>query len=74
MDMRTSKFSEEQIIGFLRQAEEGMPIKEIGRKPGRSMEPFQNIFLFSFLNTFLGCFSRRLTHWAINWCASTSMQ
>lgn len=29
--MRTSKFSEEQIIGFLRQAEAGMPIKEIGR-------------------------------------------
>ena len=30
--MRTSKYSEEQIIGFLRQAEAGMPIKEIGRK------------------------------------------
>jgi putative transposase len=29
---RTSKYSEEQIIGFLRQAEAGMPIKELGRK------------------------------------------
>ena len=32
MDMRTSKYSEEQIIGFLIQAEAGMSIKEIGRK------------------------------------------
>ena len=30
--MRTSKFSEEQIIGFLRRTEPGMSIKEIGRK------------------------------------------
>ena len=36
MDMRISKYSEEQIIGFLRQAEAGMPIKEIGRKYGFS--------------------------------------
>jgi hypothetical protein len=28
MDMRTSKYSEEQIIGFLQQAEAGMPIKD----------------------------------------------
>ena len=34
--MRTSKFSEEQIIGFLRQAEAGMPIKQSGRKHGFS--------------------------------------
>ena len=34
--MRTTKYSEEQIIGFLRQAEAGMPIKEIGRKHGFS--------------------------------------
>ncbi len=34
--MRTSKFSEEQVIGFLRQAEAGMPIKDIGRKQGLS--------------------------------------
>lgn len=32
MDMRTGKYSEEQIIGFLRQSEAGMPIKKIGRK------------------------------------------
>jgi putative transposase len=31
MGMKTSKFSEEQIIGFLWQAEAGMPIKEIAR-------------------------------------------
>ena len=35
-DMRTSKYSEEQIIGFLRHAEAGMPIKEIGCKHGLS--------------------------------------
>lgn len=40
MDMRTSKFSEEEIIGFLRQAEAGMPIKEIGRKHGFSDASF----------------------------------
>jgi Aldehyde dehydrogenase family len=28
--MRTSKYSEEQIIGFLRQAEAGLPIKALG--------------------------------------------
>ncbi len=38
--MRTSKFSEEQIIGFLRQAEVGMPIKEFGRKHGFSDASF----------------------------------
>ena len=42
MDMRTSKYSEEQIIGFLRQAEVGMPIKEIGRKHGFSDASFYN--------------------------------
>jgi putative transposase len=40
MDMRTSKYSEEQIIGFLCQAEAGMPIKEIGRKHGFSDASF----------------------------------
>ncbi len=34
--MRTSKYSEEQIIGFLRQAQAGMPIKELCRKGGFS--------------------------------------
>ena len=38
--MRTSKYNEEQIIGFLRQAEAGMPIKEIGRKHGFSDASF----------------------------------
>ena len=38
--MRTSKYSEEQIIGFLRQAEAGMPIKELGRKHGFSDASF----------------------------------
>ena len=41
--MRTSKHSEEQIIGFLRQAEVGMPIKEIkeiGRQHGFSDASF----------------------------------
>ena len=38
--MRTSNFSEEQIIGFLRQAEAGMPIKEIGCKHGFSDASF----------------------------------
>lgn len=38
--MRTSKFNEGQIIGFLRQAEAGIPIKEIGRKHGFSVASF----------------------------------
>ncbi len=38
--MRTSKYSEAQIIGFLRQAEAGMPVKEIGRKSGFSDASF----------------------------------
>jgi putative transposase len=37
---KQSKYSEEQIIGFLRQAEAGMPIKEIGRKHGFSDASF----------------------------------
>ena len=40
MDMRTSKYSQDQIIGFLRQVEAGMPVKEIGRKHGFSDASF----------------------------------
>jgi putative transposase len=40
MDMRTSIYSEEQIIWFLRQAEAGMPVKEIGSKHGFSDASF----------------------------------
>jgi putative transposase len=35
-DVRKSKFSEEQIIGFLKQAEAGMRVAEICRKGGFS--------------------------------------
>jgi hypothetical protein len=38
MDLETSKFSEEQIIGFLRQAEAGMPIG-VGVPRGETCAP-----------------------------------
>ena len=38
--MRKSKYSEEQIIGFLKQAEAGMPVAEICRKGGFSDATF----------------------------------
>jgi putative transposase len=35
-DMKKSRFTEEQIIGSLRQAEAGFPIKEVCRNGGFS--------------------------------------
>ncbi len=38
--MKMSRYSEEQIIGFLKQADGGMPIKELCRKGGFSDATF----------------------------------
>ncbi len=38
--MRKSNYTEEQIIGFLRQVEAGMPVKELCRKHGFSDASF----------------------------------
>ncbi len=38
--MKKSKFTDEQIIGFLKQAEAGVPIKDLCRKGGFSDAKF----------------------------------
>ena len=38
--MRESRFTQEQIIGFIKQAEAGMPVKELCRKGGFSDASF----------------------------------
>jgi putative transposase len=39
-DMKKSKYTEEQIIGFLKQAEGGLPVKDLCRKGGFSDATF----------------------------------
>jgi len=38
--MMKSRFTDEQIIGFLKQVEAGIPVKELGRKAGFSDATF----------------------------------
>jgi len=39
-DMKKSKYTDEQIIGFLKQAEAGIPVKDLCRKGGFSDATF----------------------------------
>jgi putative transposase len=40
--MKRSKFSEQQIVGVLKQAEAGVPVKDLCRKLGISDQTFYN--------------------------------
>ena len=40
--MKRSKFSEQQIVGVLKQAEAGVPVKDLCRKNGISDQTFYN--------------------------------
>ena len=39
--MKSSRFTDEQIIGFLKQAESGMPVKELCRSGDMLLAPLQ---------------------------------
>ena len=52
--MRKSKYSEEQIIGFLKQAEAGVPVKDLCRKGG-----FSDATFYKWRAKFGGCVSSK---------------